>query len=228
MSGSRFAVAALLSLTVAGCGKDSPTSPTPPASQDTRVIAITGTLDFNDVAIGSSSDRTITVRNDGNAPLSVTGISVPAGSGDAFAASWTSGTIAPNGSQPITVRFTPTEARRYDGTLRVNGNHTAGDNTRAIFATGVRTGPAWTETGTGASVFDIPTHVTRVRIEGRYTGRCENFIVRIRGRLVVNVILGTCSVADSRNYDGTHLISGGGVAEITSSSGINWTFTEVR
>ena len=75
--------------------------------------------------------------------------------------------------------------------------------------------------------FDIPAYVTRVHIEGRYGGRCEKFIVRVAGRLVVNVILGTCSVADSRNYDGTHLITAG-VAEITSSSGINWTFTEVR
>lgn len=228
MSRCHVLVAAALSLVVAGCGKDSPTSPTPPANEETRIIAITGTLDFNDVEVGSSSDRAITVRNDGNAPLSVTSISVPAGSNNAFAASWTSGTIAPNGSQSIVVRFSPTEAKRYDGTLRINGNQTAGDNTRAIFATGVRTGPAWTQSGTGAGVFDIPSYVTRVRIEGRYTGRCENFIVRIAGRLVVNVILGTCSVADSRNYDGTHLIAGGGVAEVTSSSGINWTFTEAR
>lgn len=88
----------------------------------------------------------------------------------------------------------------------------------------------WSFSGTGANVFDVPRYVSRVRIIGLYSGRCENFIVWIAGRLVVNAILGTCSIADSRNYDGTHLISGsaGGVAEVKSASGINWTITEVR
>lgn len=211
---------------VASCGKDSPTGPSSPPAADTRIIAITGNFDFNDVEVGQSSERTVTVRNDGTAVLEISSLSIQNASN--FAASWTSRSIPAGSSAPLTMRFTPTQVRSYDTTLRLNGNHTAGDNTRAVFGSGVPPAALWTQTGTGASVFDIPAYVTRIRIEGRYTGRCENFIVRVAGRLVVNVILGTCSVADSRNYDGTHLIAGGGVAEVTSASNINWTFTEVR
>jgi hypothetical protein len=81
------------------------------------------------------------------------------------------------------------------------------------------------KTGVGDNVFDIPTYVGRIRIQGQYPGRIENFIVYVAGRLVVNDIIGT-----SRNpaaFDGTYVISGGRV-EIQSSSGVNWTFTEVR
>ena len=54
--------------------------------------------------------------------------------------------------------------------------------------------------------------------EALRTGFCENFIVRIAGRLIVNEILGSCSVATSaRHYDGTSLTSGG-VVEVLNSS----------
>ena len=87
--------------------------------------------------------------------------------------------------------------------------------------------PIFTRTGTGANVFDMPTYVTRIRIQGSYSGNCENFVVRIAGRLIVNEILGTCSVASGRNYDGT-FVATGGVTEVVLSTGITWTFTEVR
>jgi hypothetical protein len=44
---------------------------------------------------------------------------------------------------------------------------------------------------------------------------------------VVNEILGSCSIGIGRRYEGVHL-TGGGVVEVKSSSGINWTFTEER
>jgi hypothetical protein len=85
----------------------------------------------------------------------------------------------------------------------------------------------FTRNGSGANVFDMPTYITRVRINGTYNGSCENFIILVGGRLLVNEILGGCSIASGRTYEGTHLTSGG-VVEVRSSQGINWTFTEVR
>jgi hypothetical protein len=85
----------------------------------------------------------------------------------------------------------------------------------------------WTRSGKGNAVFDMPTYVSRVRITGTTSSSCQNFAVRVAGRLLVNVILGTCSIADSRNYTGTHLTTGGTV-ETVISTGIAWTFTEVR
>jgi hypothetical protein len=87
--------------------------------------------------------------------------------------------------------------------------------------------PIFTRSGTGANVLNIPTTVTRIRIQATYPGSCENFIVHINGRGVVNEILGTCSVASGRTFDGT-FVTTGGLAEVLFSTNISWTFTEVR
>jgi len=85
--------------------------------------------------------------------------------------------------------------------------------------------PYWVRSGSGNIVFDMPSYVSRVRIQGTWTQRdTSNFIVYISGRLVLNEILRT-----SLTYDGTHLVPAGNrVVEITSSSAINWTFTQVQ
>ncbi len=49
----------------------------------------------------------------------------------------------------------------------------------------LRTFYPWTRAGTGAMVFDMPTYISRVRITGTYGGLLR------------------------KNYDGTHLMSGG-------------------
>lgn len=87
--------------------------------------------------------------------------------------------------------------------------------------------PFFVRSGVGDNVFDLPSYVSRVRIQATYPGSCQNFIVRIAGRSAVNVILGTCSVADARAHDGTYVTSGG-VVEILSSTGVQWTFTQVQ
>jgi hypothetical protein len=219
----RRALPLVLIVIAAACGKDSPTSPTP--STPTREIAITGTLVFGDVEVGSTADRTFRIHNTGADALTVTSLSSQSPAN--FPVSWSSGIIPAGGTQDVTVRFSPTEARIYDTVLRVNGNQTAGNNGINISAIGVRTGPLWERSGTGADVFDMPTYIRRVRITGTYSGSCENFIIRVGGSTVVNVILGTCSVADARNYEGVHAVTGGQV-EVRSSIGINWRFTEVR
>jgi len=94
--------------------------------------------------------------------------------------------------------------------------------------------PPWSRSGTGDMVFDMPTSVERVRIIGTYTGTGSNFIVWIGpatafspgSRLLVNELIGT--VYGRTTYDGTLLTGGGGTTSITHSSGVVWSFTEVR
>ena len=90
----------------------------------------------------------------------------------------------------------------------------------------------WTQSGVGDSVFTIPAYVKTITINASYQGTCQNFIVHASTVItsLVNVIIGTCSVADTRSpFSGTYSIgSGGGQIQITSSTGIAWTFTEVR
>lgn len=85
----------------------------------------------------------------------------------------------------------------------------------------------FTRSGSGANVFDIPSSVTRIRIDGSYGGSCENFVVWIAGDLKVNEILGTCSIASGTTFSGTYAIHGG-TAEVQNSTGISWKFTQVK
>lgn len=85
--------------------------------------------------------------------------------------------------------------------------------------------PLFTLSGSGNTVFDMPTHVTRIQIRGVWSGiGFSTFVVRIGGRLIVAEVLRDMP---NRTYEGIHLTMGG-VTEITDSSSIAWTFTEVR
>ncbi len=127
---------ALLPFTLAcGGGDSSPTGPsttTPPAT--TRVIGVSGNLAFGDVAVGSQRDLSYSITNTGNATLTVTGTTISGGLSTHTLFSWTSGTIAAGASQTVTVRFQPTTAGSYNGTVTVNGDQTSGGNSIAISA----------------------------------------------------------------------------------------------
>jgi hypothetical protein len=225
----RFAFAGLLllDLLTAACGDDSPTAPSAPNNPSpavTSTIALEGDLAFGDVLLGSSATKTIRVLNRGTGGLTVSGIGWPS-SGNVFTANWTSGAIAPNQWQDVVVTFTPSTATSYTGNATIQSNAASGTNTMAVSARGFR--EAFVRSGAGNTVFDMPTGVTRLRIQGTPNSSCENFIVWIGGRLIVNDIIGTCSIADGRTYDGSHAVSGT-VVEVRNSSGVRWTMTELR
>lgn len=211
-------------LSVVACGSKSPTAPS--VSAVTKTIVLVGNLDYGAIQVGRSFSITLEIRNTGTTPLTVTGFSAPFASN--FAVNWTGGTIAPGASQPVGIRFSPTAPQSYSGTLTVNGDQTSGANTTPINASGTLVGvPVFSRTGVGDTVFDTPTYLSRVRITGLYTGYSSNFVVKVNGRLIVNELLGTGW--PSTRYDGTLLLpNGGGVASVEISSGVNWTFTEVR
>jgi pimeloyl-ACP methyl ester carboxylesterase len=104
-------------------------TPTP-----TRIISLSGNLAFGSVAVGSSPQSILTIYNTGNSTMTMSSISYPNG----FSGSW-SGTIAANGSQPVTVTFSPTAATSYGGTVTVNSDATSGGNTIAASGTGTAT-----------------------------------------------------------------------------------------
>ena len=95
----------------------------------------------------------------------------------------------------------------------------------------------WRASGTGATILDLPTRITRIRIEGEYTGGSENFVIWCgtagdRGGLLVNEILGTRR--RSTHYSGIHSArrsyrnAGDPCRElqVEHSQGIRWTITE--
>ena len=121
---------------VASCGRSpsapsapgNPGAPGAPGAPGTAGIALTGNLAFGAVLVGASATSTLTISNPGSAALTVTGVTGPNG----FTPSWTSGTIAAGASQAVTIRFAPTTAGNYSGTVTVNANQSSGTNTMGI------------------------------------------------------------------------------------------------
>ena len=104
----------------------------PPLVTPTKIIVLSGYLDFGDVPIGASATSTLTISNPGNTALNVSGIAYPAGfSGGG------SGTIPAGGAQNVTVTFAPTVAGLHGGTALVNSDATDGTNTIALSGNGV-------------------------------------------------------------------------------------------
>ena len=142
---SRLACILLAATLAASCGgSKSPTSPsTPqtPSATPTKIIGISGSLNFGDVLVGSSRDATFTISNSGNTVLTVTRMTVTGGLASQTTATWTNGQIAPGASQPVTVRFSPTAAGSYSGTVSVTADHTGGSNTIGISGTAISATP---------------------------------------------------------------------------------------
>jgi hypothetical protein len=98
----------------------------------TRIISLSGDLDFGTVLAGKSFTRTLTISNTGNDLLTVSSISSPNG----FNAFW-SGTVAAGGSRSVTVTFFPNNQGSYGGTIKVIADQTGGTNTIPVSGTAI-------------------------------------------------------------------------------------------
>lgn len=228
MRSNATALACLVLLTgtvFAGCSKKSPTSPSPsPSSTPSRVIAVSGDLSFGDVEVNATKSKAIRVTNSGNAALTISGITGPHAS--IFSVTPLTATLPPSGSQDFTFFCKPAAVAYYAGVVSLTSDATSGNGQVNISCSGVRTGPPWRQDGTGDSVFDMPAFVAKVKVIGTYNGCSSNFIVRVSGRLLVNELVGTCW--SQTRYEGTLLSGGGGQVTVTNSSGVVWSFEEVR
>ena len=100
--------------------------------QPAPAISLTGDLAFGNQAVGYTAQRSFTILNPGNMPLTVTGITYPSG----FSGNW-SGTVPVGGSQSVTVTFAPAATQIYQGNITVQSNSTSGANTLACSGTGI-------------------------------------------------------------------------------------------
>lgn len=99
--------------------------------------------------------------------------------------------------------------------------------------------PLFTQSGVGNNVFSVPSTVSRMRITGTYTGFSSNFVVWVgpQGVACGNVLNGSCSLLvndligtgyGKTTSDGVYQMPGTTQVNILLSSGVSWTFTEVR
>ncbi|CAN2041724.1 hypothetical protein GMMP15_570001 [Candidatus Magnetomoraceae bacterium gMMP-15] len=100
--------------------------------QPTKIIRLTGNLDFGNVEVNTTATRTLTIWNDGNATLNVDSISYPNG----FSGNWNGGDINSGGNKEITITFSPTSETNYSGMVNVSSDKTSGTNTISISGTG--------------------------------------------------------------------------------------------
>lgn len=99
---------------------------------NTRVISLSGDMAFGEVPVGASTERLLTIANNGNSALTVTGINYPNG----FSGGW-SGAIPTGGSQNVTVLFAPTSPQDYGGVIVVNSDKTSGNSTTSCTGVGI-------------------------------------------------------------------------------------------
>jgi hypothetical protein len=90
-------------------------------------ISLQGKLAFGGVAVGVTSNLTLTISNVGNATLNVSGIAYPSGYSGAF-----SGSIPAGGFHAVTVTFSPAAVSNYQGSLVVHSDAGGGVNTVAV------------------------------------------------------------------------------------------------
>jgi len=205
---NRFLLVPALLLLVSCGGKSSPTSPSQPTQPTQTTWNLSGTVTSSQNGAGISG-ATARIGDGPNTGKSAT----TDGSGHySFSGLQQSG---------FTVNFTAPNFNSTSAGVDLTSNKTLDVRMDPT--------PLFRLSGTGDSVFNIPSNVTRIQVTASYSGSCQNFIVDVNGRGLINVIIGTCSVADTRSpFVGTYALSGGGIVEIVSSTGVNWTFTEVR
>lgn len=93
-----------------------------------KIVIEPVSLDFGNVVVGQSADRSLSIANDGGRDLLIASITCA----DGFSTDFKEGgqvVLKPGESKEFTVTFAPTEDRPYAGTMIVNsnasGNHTA-------------------------------------------------------------------------------------------------------
>lgn len=107
-------------------------APGPPALQD-RVIALSGSLTFGSIFVGSSAQRNLTIFNDGDEALTVVGIT----HGDVQFSGTFSGIIPAGQYTNVTISFHPTTAGPVTATFSVQSDASSGGSSAAETGSGV-------------------------------------------------------------------------------------------
>jgi hypothetical protein len=95
-------------------------------------IALSGLLEFGDVAVGGKKTKKLGVVNSGTGPLNVKAIRCPAG----FSATPQAFTVQPGHTQKVAVAFSPTALGVVRGTLTVKSDARAGIDTKELIGEG--------------------------------------------------------------------------------------------
>lgn len=113
------------------------------------IIELEGPLAFGDVSTNGSKSLNLTIRNIGDAPLTVSSITLPADFSGTF-----SGAIVAGGSTVVSIQFSPSLEQPYSGTATVSADHISGTNTIGLSGNGVAP-PVFTSTPPASPAADL-------------------------------------------------------------------------
>ena len=88
---------------------------------------------FNTKPINSSYKKSFTISNSGSEPFSVTDITMPNG----YSVDWKNGTLKVGEKQEITVTFSPTEDKSYNGKITIGHNADQGNSNIELVGEGI-------------------------------------------------------------------------------------------
>lgn len=146
----------------------------------TRIIALTGTLNFGEVIVGEEKTLTFTVGNIGTAPgnVNITGITYP----DGF-----SGTSQSAGNNTtVTVKFKPTVASVVNQNIVVASNASSGVNTIPVTGEGILITSLEDQNDTRVKLYPNPTS-DQISVEATGVGTIKSFVVLSMGGKSIQV-----------------------------------------
>ena len=88
---------------------------------------------FNTKPINSSYKKSFTISNSGSKAFDISNITTPSG----YSVDWTKGTIKAGSSQIVTVTFSPTEDKSYNGQITIDHNADQGNRQIELIGSGV-------------------------------------------------------------------------------------------
>ena len=137
---------------------------------DGVVISLPASLAFADTKVGKTAVKDLTISNTGDAALTVTKVTYPAG----FTGDWSNGTIVVGGKRVVKVSFKPTEAKDYTGAITVESDARSGRNTLTVSGKGILiTGIEPQAVFPGLSVFPNPAvDVLHVKLPNQTCAAC--------------------------------------------------------
>ena len=128
-----------------------------------KVIALGGSLSFGVVPVGSSSQQSFIISNLSHATLTVSNINYPSA---VFSGAF-SGTIPAQGSQVVSVTFSPAVPTNYSGTVTIRASSTNGDTSFSVTGFGANANLVLTVITTGdGMVTGAPAPATKVLTPG--------------------------------------------------------------
>ena len=95
-----------------------------------------------------------------------------------------------------------------------------------VAGSGAGKSAGYTKTGTGDNVFELPARSIKIRVQAEFAGTSSLFFVDVAGKSLIIELIGSSQTPAA--FDGTYLLQNGGIVEITKSSGVSWSFTEVH